>query len=56
MLDSTRVAPARVTTTRRAALHASACHPNLDVRYELFVRRRDVLHDHRSVVLRTHGS
>jgi hypothetical protein len=56
VIDSTLFAPARVTTTRRALLRASACHPNLDVRYELFVGRRDVPHDHQSVVFRTHGS
>jgi hypothetical protein len=56
VIDSTLFAPARVTTTRRAVLRASTCHPNLDVRYELFVGRRDVPHDHQSVVFRTHGS
>jgi hypothetical protein len=56
VIDSTLFAPARATTTRRALLRASACHPNLDVRYELFVGRRDVPHDHQSVVFRTHGS
>lgn len=56
VIDSTIFARARVTTTRRDVLHASGCHPNLDVRYELFVGRRDVPHDHQSVVFRTHGS
>ncbi|HEX4344833.1 MAG TPA: hypothetical protein VHZ31_04665 [Solirubrobacteraceae bacterium] len=56
VIDAVVLAPARVTTTRRAVLMLSACRPNLDVRYELFVGRRDVPHDHQSVVFRTHGS
>jgi hypothetical protein len=56
VIASTTFAPARATTTRRAVLRAAACRPNLDVRYELFVGRRDVPHDHQSVVFRTHGS
>jgi hypothetical protein len=56
VIAATTFAPARVTTTRRAMLRAATCHPNLDVRYELFVGRRDVPHDHQSVVFRTHGS
>jgi hypothetical protein len=55
VIDSVAFAPARVTTTRRALLRSATCRPNLDVRYELFVGRRDVPHDHQSIVFRTHG-
>ncbi|HEY1539417.1 MAG TPA: hypothetical protein VGF63_08470 [Solirubrobacteraceae bacterium] len=56
VIDAVVLVPARVTTTRRAVLRLSACRANLDVRYELFVGRRVVRHDHQSVVFRTHGS
>jgi hypothetical protein len=56
VIDSVTFAPARPATTRRAVLRLSSCRPNLDVRYELFVGRRDVPHDHQSVVFRTHGA
>lgn len=55
VVDAVTFAPARPSTTRRAVLRLSACRPNLDVRYELFVGRRDVPHDHQSVAFRTHG-
>jgi hypothetical protein len=55
VIDSVTFSPARPATTRRAVLRLSVCRPNLDVRYELFVGRRDVPHDHQSVVFRTHG-
>ncbi len=56
VIDAVSFAPARSTTTRRAVLTLSTCRANLDVRYELFVGRRDLPHDHQSVVFRTHGS
>jgi hypothetical protein len=49
-------APARPSTTRRTTLRTSQCRENLDVRYELFVGRQDVPHDHQSVVFGTHGT
>jgi hypothetical protein len=49
-------APAQPSTLRQATLRSAQCRPNLDVRYELFVGRRDVPHDHTSVVFRTHGT
>jgi hypothetical protein len=55
VIDAVTFSPARPATTRRAVLRLSACRPNLDVRYELFVGKRDVPHDHQSVVFRTHG-
>jgi hypothetical protein len=55
VIDAVTFSPARPATTRRAVLRLSECRPNLDVRYELFVGRRDVPHDHQSVVFRTHG-
>lgn len=55
VVDAVTFAPARTKTTRRAVLTLSTCRPNLDVRYEFFVGRRDVAHDHQSVVFRTHG-
>jgi hypothetical protein len=55
VIDAVTFSPARPATTRRAVLRLSVCRPNLDVRYELFVGKRDVAHDHQSVVFRTHG-
>jgi hypothetical protein len=56
VIAATVFAPARPSTTRRAVLSVSACRPNFDLRYELFVGRRDRPHDHTSVVFRTHGT
>lgn len=56
VMASVVFAPARASTTRRATLRTTQCRTNLDVRYELFVGRVDVPHDHSSVVFRTHGA
>ncbi len=56
VMASVVFAPARPSTTRAATLRISRCRPDLDVRYELFVGRIDVPHDHTSVVFRTHGT
>jgi hypothetical protein len=55
VMASAVFAPVRPSTTRRTTLRTSQCRQNLDVRYELFVGRVDVPHDHQSVVFRTHG-